>query len=101
MIIRGTAPIHTFTMPVDESQVAKLRVNYAQQGRLVLVKTEEDATMEGSKLRIQLTQEDTLTFRCNVDVEIQLDILTVAGDPLRSKIKRVDVDRCLNSEVLA
>lgn len=100
-MIRGTAPIHTFTLPVDASQVAKLRVNYAQQGQLLLVKTEQDGTLDGFKLRVKLTQEDTLTFRCNVDVEIQLDVLTVAGDPLRSKIQRVSVDRCLNSEVLA
>lgn len=98
---RGTAPIHTFRLPVDAAQVAKLRVNYAQRGQLVLVKTEADATMQDRVLQIQLTQKDTLSFRCNVDVEIQLDILTTGGDPLRSKIKRLDVERCLNDEVLA
>lgn len=98
---RGTTPIHTFTLPVDMADVAKLRVAYAQQGRIVFVKTEADATHRGNVVQFKLTQADTLSFRCNRDVEIQIKALTHAGEVLISQIMRVEVGRCLDDEVMA
>lgn len=98
--VGGTTPTQTFTLPYDVSQISKLRVNYSQRDALILVKTESDVTLEGSTVVVQLTQEETLTFKPEVDVEIQLDILTNGGDLHKSKIKHMRVGRCLNSEVL-
>lgn len=98
---RGTTPIHTFTLPVDASQIEKVRINYAQARNLVLVKTEQDAVeFKNNVIKIRLSQKDTLQFSSNMDVEIQMDILEKTGDTLRSEVLRVDVDRCLNEEEL-
>lgn len=97
---KGTAPIHTFTLPFDIEQVAKLRVNYAQAGKLLLVKTKEDAIMKGNIVQVQLSQSETLGFRDTHAVEIQLDVLTTDGTPFRSKIYKVSAERVLNDEVL-
>jgi hypothetical protein len=97
---RGTTPTHTFTLPVDTSNIVKLRIAYAQLGRVVLTKTEADVTMEGNTVQLRLAQEETLAFRCSRDVEIQVKALTSAGDSLVSDIMRVEVDRCLCDEVM-
>lgn len=97
---RGTTPTHTFTLPFEVSLISKLRINYAQNGVLVLVKTESDATLEGRTVSVQLSQEDTLAFKCTRGVDIQLDVLTMGGDLLKTKIMQTSVARCLNSEVL-
>lgn len=96
---KGTAPIHTFTLPFDTEQIAKLRINYAQAGKIVLIKTEQDAEMNGNVVQVKLTQADTLGFSAS-NVEIHLDILTKQGDPLRSDIYSVYASRCLNEEEL-
>lgn len=98
---RGTTPTHTFTLPVDAGEIVKVRVNYAQNRKLVLVKTETDAeVLEGRTLQYRLSQQETLSFSSNADVEIQMDILTRAGEALKSEISRVPAHRCLNEEVL-
>ena len=96
---KGTAPIHTFTLPFDAEQIEKLRINYAQSRKIVLIKTEEDAEMNGNVVQVKLTQADTLQFS-DGNVEIQLDILTKTGEPLRSDIYNVYASRCLNEEEL-
>lgn len=97
---RGTTPLHTFTLPIAASSIAKLRVTYAQQGNIVAEKTEADATLEDNIVQVTLTQEETLKFRDTRDVEIQLKVLTTGGDALVSEIWRVDAKKCLNNEVL-
>lgn len=99
-MIRGSTPTHTFTLPIDAAQIDKLRITYAQNGKVLVTKTDADATMEGSVVQVKLTQEDTLAFKCNRDVEVQVEVLTPAGDKLPSNIIRVPVGRCLNDEVL-
>ena len=97
---RGTTPTHTFTLPFDTSQVKCARVVYAQMNRVVLVKTGVDLTLEGNTIRLTLTQEESLRFNCSKPVEIQVRVLTLAGEALNSNIVKVPVQRCLESEVL-
>lgn len=97
---KGTAPVHTFTLPFDSDRVAKLRVNYAQRGELLVIKTEKDATMQGNIVQVQLSQSETLSFKDTCAVEIQLDLLATDGTPFRSRIYRAAADRVLNEEVL-
>lgn len=101
---RGTTPTHRFNLLNDVDvikQIAKLRIAYAQQGSIVMTKDESDAELVGRTVKIKLTQEETLAFRANRDVEIQLKALTESGDVLISKIFRVNVERVLDAEVLA
>lgn len=98
MMKRGTTPTHTFTLPFDVSMIQKLRVLYSQDGELKLTKTE--ATMEGNTVSVKLTQADTFILKCGRFVDIQLRILTPAGDALNSDVIRVAVDRCLEEDEL-
>lgn len=97
---RGTTPTHTFTLPFDASILSQVRIIYAQMGRVVLVKTGEDVILSGNTVKTKLTQEETLSFNCAHPVEIQVRVLTLAGDAQNSDIIKVPVSRCLDNEVI-
>lgn len=102
MIIRGSNPTHTFTLPVDANLCAKLRALYAQDGKTVL-KIENDRFTRSdteNKVSCTLTQRETLMFDCTKHCDVQLRILTTGGDSLVSVVEKVTVGRCLDNEVL-
>lgn len=98
-MIRGTTPTHTFTIPFDTENVQKVRIIYRQSGAVV-EKTEADCTMEGKQISVRLTQEDTLKLMGDCCVNIQIRVLTHAGDAFASHIMQVHVCACLDDEVL-
>lgn len=98
---RGTTPTHTFTIPFDVDMISCVRILYAQDEQVKLVKTGDDVAMSGNAVSVKLTQEDTLLLECKKSVEIQIRVLTVDGDAVNSDIIRVPVERCLENEVLA
>lgn len=97
---RGTTPIHTFTLPFDTSLLSQVRIVYAQMGKVILVKTGAAVKMSGNTLQTKLTQKETLAFSCNRSVEIQVRVLTKAGEAQNSDILTVSVNRCLDTEVM-
>ena len=97
---QGTTPTHVFTLPFSTELIKSARVTYAQKRAVVLIKEDEELIMDGESISVRLTQADTLRFRPDDEVEIQLRILTTAGDALASDIERVSVRRCLDREVL-
>lgn len=97
---RGTTPTHTFTLPFDTNAVSKVRVIYAQDDVVKIVKKESDAKMSGKQIVVKLAQSDTLRLNCNLKTEIQLRVVTNAGDALASDIFKVSTQRCLSDEVL-
>ena len=99
-MIRGTTPTHFFTLPFDAGEIDKLRVTYAQNGLTVLDLTEDDVTADGQEIRYQLTQEDTLKFKNNVLVEIQIKLKTLDGNVLASNVIVISVSKILNEDVL-
>lgn len=100
-MIRGTTPRHTFALPFDTDLVATARVIYSQNGEVILTKTDTDLTMSGNTIVLDLTQEDTLSFRCGRAVEVQVRVLTLDGEALASDIVKVSIGRCLENEVIA
>ena len=100
-MIRGTTPTHIFTIPFDVALIADLRISYAQCGKEILTKTKNDATLDGNTITVTLTQEDTLKFECSKRVaDIQVKVLTVEDDVVISDVITLNVERCLNNEVL-
>jgi hypothetical protein len=97
-LIRGTTPLHIFTLPFDTEQIDKVRIIYAQDDRVIF--TKEQCKCEGKVVSVKLTQEETLKFDCRKKVQIQMRILTKDGDALVSAIRSVVVEKCLESEVL-
>lgn len=97
---RLTTPTHRFTLQMDVETIDKIQITYAQGGVIVLQKTSDNISMDGKTAVIRLTQEETKKFAADKEVEIQVRVLTLAGDALASDIIKVDVQRVLNEEVL-
>lgn len=96
----GTTPTHTFELPFDTGKISKIKVTYAQRGRVILEKKDKQCVLDGNTVSLKLTQEDTFLFEGDKNVEIQMRILTKGGDVLASNIHRINVDKCLDREVL-
>lgn len=101
MLVRGTTPTHTFTLPFDTEIVGKIKVTYAQNDVVVLEKEQAACECSGNTVTVRLTQEDTFKFDCKQCVQIQVRVLTQTGDALVSEIKHIGVRKCLDGEVLA
>lgn len=99
-MIRGTTPIHTFTIPFDTSLLHKVKIVYAQDEIPIITKNIEDCTLNGFDIKVKLSQEDTLAFNCKKFVEIQIRVLTKHGEALTSLPMKESVERCLDDEVL-
>lgn len=97
---RGTTPTHTFSLPFSVDTISALRITYAQNGKIVMNKTEDDVTAEGQEISVTLTQEETLKFSDESNVEIQLKILSTSGDVLASPVYTVHPLRIIDEEVL-
>lgn len=100
-MIRGTTPTHIFNLKIDTATVKEVRITYAQCSKVILEKTEKDVTMEGKAIRLKLTQEETLLFREDFSVQLQLKILTTDNVVLACPVEDLDVEKILNEEVLA
>ena len=85
MIVRGTTPTHTFTLPVDASQVACARFVYKQEGEVKIKKEGADVKLEGFKASTTLTQADTLKLKAGPMVSINLRGKTVGGQALATE----------------
>lgn len=99
-MIRGTTPTHTFNLPIATKTIKATRITYKQKDSIVLEKTEKDVIMQGTAIKVTLTQEETLAFGENTPVQLQVKVLTYDGAVLVSKIKMIPVTEILNEEVL-
>lgn len=99
-MIRGTTPTHRFQIPFHTDEVRKLRVWYKQDDELLVTKTEEDAEMEGNVIKVTLTQEETLKFKENKMVKLQLKVKTVTGATPATPVIKLDPQEVLDDEVL-
>lgn len=99
-MFRGSTPTHTFQLPIPASSLTKIRITYSQFDHKVLEKTEKDVTSEENTIKVTLTQEETLKFKKDKDVRIQLKVLNTLGAVLPSRIFMVPVEDVLNEEVL-
>jgi hypothetical protein len=100
---RATTPTHTFTLPFSYlGTVDKCLITYKQGAEIVLTKTESDIKVKNdNEIVINLTQEETIMFKPNIPVKIEIRILTPSGDALASDIMQSSVEDVLNDEVLS
>lgn len=97
---RGTTPTLTFTLPFECSTITLLNIAFSQQGKLVLEKELSDCAVEGNKLTVTLSEEDTLKFECLKMVDIQLRC-GCGESRLASQIISVCAERILKDGCLA
>ena len=101
-MFRATTPTHIFILPFDTEQVKEVRVTYANEKKeVILQKTEADCVLDGTDIKVELTQEETLLFEAELRVLIQLRVLTTSGKVMASKIWRKFAHECLDEEVLS
>ncbi len=99
-MIRGTTPTHKFNIPFDTSDVAKVKVIYAQDDEILIVKGTDECVLEGNTITVTLSQQETFEFEYGKSLQIQLRILTNSGQSLVSVIETVGVSKCLDNEVM-
>lgn len=95
-----STPTHNFYLQTDASVIEKIKITYVQNGKIVLTKETKDVTFNGNVCSVKLTQEETKNFEPNETVEIQVRILTAAGDSVPSEIIIVPCGRVLDNEVM-
>lgn len=101
MIVQGTTPRHTITLPIPTANVKCARFIYSQDGQVKVKKATEDITMDGNDVSVRLTQEDTFSFDTDMRVKLIVRVLTDGGDALTSDPVYMAVRGCDDCEVLA
>jgi hypothetical protein len=98
----GTTPTHTFTLPdnIDDTAIKEIEISYSQKGSVILTKKTNDCALSDRVITVKLTQQDTFAFNPSLWVEIQVRLLTNAGDAMGSDIFKCTAEKCLSSEVL-
>ena len=99
-MIKGTTPTHSFVLPFGTEMIQTIQIIYAQNGNVILTKGNKDCTFDGNTVSVKLTQEDTFLFVEDACVEVQVRVLTPAGDALASSVMRVHCNECLSKDVL-
>ena len=103
---RATTPTHTFTLPISTDTLSEILVSY-KQGTVRLDKHYQDnvlpsgMTLDGDKVIVKLTQDETKLFRPNAQADVQVRVLTASGDALASKRFGITIKEVINDEVLS
>ena len=100
LIIRGTTPTHTFTLPKECNAFEKIRVSYSQNGKCVIKHDREKLNCTGNLVECTLSQEETLALKPNKLCEVQIRVVTTQGIALASEPAKIAVGECLDNEVL-
>lgn len=95
-----STPTHKFTLPFNVDRIDSLFITYRQKGAVVLEKTEADCALDGDKITVTLTQQETHLFSSTFNAEAQLNILTTDGKRLVSKKYTISVSENLHDEVM-
>lgn len=76
--VRGTTPTIIFKLPFQTDELRKFEL-YFGQPELIFTKTEEDCTLDGDEISVQLSQAETLQFSDALDLKIQFRFVFTNG----------------------
>lgn len=96
---RATTPNHIFVLPVESDSVQKFLLTYAQNGKIILEKSEKDMTVLGREWSVVLSQDETKLFKSDY-ANAQVRVLMNDGKALASDVFRIYVGLVLNDEEL-
>lgn len=99
-MIRGTTPIDDFILPFNIENIDRIKLIYKQDEECVLVKRTEDFLMEGNKISVKLSQEETLLFTCKKLAYCILRVVDKAETALATDKMYFTVTDCGDDEVL-
>lgn len=77
-MVRGTTPIHTFGTDID-LRGAKVYVTYKQGGVTIVEKTNKDLEITENGVITMLSQAETLRFKANKPIEMQVRYVLPSG----------------------
>lgn len=97
---RGVTPTHIFETGLDLREATVLYITYQQNDRTVLEKTIEDADISEDSVSVALSQEDTLLFREDAMVRIQIRAGFADGRRVKSEIITTETDELLKEGVI-
>lgn len=98
-MIRGTTPTLEFVLPFETSLLAEAYVTLSQSDGVVLDKPLSECTLDGNKMTVKLTQEDTLKLKTGL-VEVQIRAKTIDGDVIASDIILTSAQKILKDGVI-
>lgn len=93
-MIRGTTPTLSFILPFDTGHLTDGWVTISQAGEIVIDKQLSACSCEANKVRVKLTQEETLQLADRITY-IQLRVKTNDGDVLASEIITTEARKIL------
>ena len=109
---QGTTPENSFTLPFQLPDGTEYRVVYAQgeeyNETILFEKTTQDCIIEGNKVKVRLTAEETMLFDCTprwhkntlapIPVWIQIGYTTPGGETNWSDIIETTPERVLKKD---
>lgn len=84
-MIRGTTPTHTFGLPISKEDIKNITVTYKQDDRIIVEKGIDDVEIIGNKVKVTLTQQETLRFVAGIRAKAKIGVLGINGKKLSSK----------------
>lgn len=96
---QGTTPEFSFTLPFNLDQVKSFLITFKQNSK-VLNFTQDEVRVDGNKIYIKLTQEQTNLFLPDFKCRVQIRCKLLNDSVIASQIESVNVKLSLNSEVL-
>ena len=101
IIIRGTTTDITFTTGLDCTAFDLLEVTFSQADNVVLTKKITDCNINGDKITVSLTEEETLLFSCEKNpIEMQIRAgegeHRIASEIMFTKAGRILREGCLD-----
>ena len=94
-IRRGTTPTNTFTTDIDLTTVKVLYVTYKQDCNTVIEKQKKDVEITPESIIVHLSQAETLRFKQDKPVEVQIRAKFYDGNAVASNIIKTSVQRIL------
>ena len=97
-MIRTTTPTHVFQLNEPLSFEA-IQLTYKQEGDIILVKTEDDCTIDGNTISVTLTQEETKKFSAGI-AYAQIKAIDNSGNVIATNPVAIHVQEVLNEVLL-
>lgn len=100
LIARGCTCENFFSIPYEQDEIAAIFITYQQRGITKVEKTIDDCTFTAGKVRVSLSQEDTLKFDDDAIIRIQIRIRLNNGIVTKSQIVETYTDNVLKDGVI-
>ena len=99
-ITRGATITNTFNVSVDLTSAVVLYITFEQARKPVIEKTLEDCTITPTSISVEFSQEDSLAFKENKSVRIQIRARLADGSAHVSNIIETMASELLKEGVI-